>query len=108
MFKKIGLILFFYITAQLSAEDLRVQFIGNAAFLITDGKTTLLTDYPYRSGAFGYMTYDATKIQPQGDVLCLITHGHADHFEHPIFEKKNWRIIAPDDVIRKMNPDRTV
>jgi hypothetical protein len=35
------------------AAGLEIRFIGNMAFSITDGKTTLLTDFPYRSGAFG-------------------------------------------------------
>ena len=43
----------------LSAE---IEFIGNAAFRITDGTTTLLTDFPYRSGASGYMSYEAADI----------------------------------------------
>jgi hypothetical protein len=43
-----------------AANKLHFKFIGNQAFLITDGNTTLLTDFPYTSGAFGYMTYDFT------------------------------------------------
>ena len=41
---------------------LSARFIGNAAFEITDGEFTLLTDFPYQSGAFGYMTYDPAEV----------------------------------------------
>lgn len=89
-------------------EDLRIQFIGNEAMLITDGKTTLLSDYPYRSGYSIYMEYDSAKVRPEGDVLCLITHGHGDHFEPDLFAKTNWKIVAPNDVASKVDPSRIV
>ena len=92
----------------LSAEELKIQFIGNEAILITDGKTTLLSDYPYQSGYSIYMEYDAAKVRPVGDVLCLITHGHGDHFDPALFEKTNWKIIAPADVASKIDPARVV
>ena len=41
---------------------LTARFIGNMAFAITDGKTTLYTDFPYESGAFGYMSYDFASL----------------------------------------------
>jgi glyoxylase-like metal-dependent hydrolase (beta-lactamase superfamily II) len=89
-------------------NNLGIQFIGNEAVLITDGKTTLLSDYPYQSGYSIYMEYDAAKVRPVGDVLCLITHGHGDHFEPALFQKTNWKIIAPDDVASKLDPSRVV
>lgn len=93
-------------TLILSAGELRLQFIGNEAVLITDGKSTLLSDYPYRSGAFGYMNFDSKRIVPKGDVLSLITHGHADHFEPSLFGQTNWRIVGPPDIAGKIDPKR--
>ena len=90
------------------AEDFVIRFIGNEAFEITDGKRTLLTDFPYRSGYSGYMKYDFAKVQPKGEVLCLITHGHPDHFELPLFQSTEWRIFAPPDVSVKIDPSRIV
>ena len=92
----------------LGSEELRIQFIGNEAILITDGKTTLLSDYPYRSGYSIYMEYDPAKVRPEGDVLCLITHGHGDHFEPDLFAKTNWKIVAPNDVASQVDPSRVV
>lgn len=40
-------------TAAAPAGELKFTFIGNMAFHVTDGKTTLVSDFPYRSGAFG-------------------------------------------------------
>ena len=80
-----------------AAPRLTARFIGNMAFAISDGRTTLFTDFPYEPGAFGYMDYDFASIQmpPTGDALCLITHGHRDHFDAALFAKMPAKIIAP-------------
>jgi hypothetical protein len=44
------------------APSLTATFIGNMAFAITDGATTLYTDFPYESGVFGYMAYDFDAV----------------------------------------------
>jgi hypothetical protein len=56
---------------------LTATFIGNMAFAVTDGTTTLYTDFPYESGYSGYMTYDFDAVPKAKDSLCLITHGTA-------------------------------
>ncbi len=83
-----------------------IKFIGNAAFEITDGTTTLLSDYPYKSGAFGYMTYDAQKVQPKGRVLCLITHEHDDHFDPALFAPTDWFLAAHPKVKANVGAER--
>src|SRR5262245_55426963 len=80
--------------------DLSARFIGNAAFRITDGKTVLLTDFPYTSGAFGYMKYDASEVKQEPDALCLITHAHADHWNAELFQKMNASLIAPPKILK--------
>lgn len=60
--------------------ELRFAFIGNMAFHVTDGRTVLLTDFPYESGAFGYMQWEPRDVPPVKDGLALITHSHRDHF----------------------------
>lgn len=94
--------------ARLEAASLQVKFIGNAAFEITDGDMTLLTDFPYQSGAFGYMEYRAEDVAPEGPVLCLITHAHADHFDRALFEKTAWSILGPPEVTRGLDTARVV
>src|SRR6185295_719368 len=77
---------------------LQAQFIGNMAFAITDGKTALYTDFPYESGAFGYMSYDFAKVPKAPGSLCLYTHGHRDHFDAALFAKMDAKAIAPPKV----------
>ena len=93
-----------------AAETARLQarFIGNMAFAITDGTTTLYTDFPYESGAFGYMTYDFEAVPKASDSLCLITHGHRDHFDPALFAKMGSKIIAPPSVSAPLAADRVI
>lgn len=77
--------------------QLEIQFIGNAAFHITDGESTLLIDFPYESGAYGYMEYKLEDVKPVKDGLCLITHSHSDHWDVELFEKMDHAIIVPPE-----------
>jgi L-ascorbate metabolism protein UlaG (beta-lactamase superfamily) len=88
---------------------LTATFIGNMAFAISDGKSTLYTDFPYESGAFGYMRYDFDAIpKAPGDALCLITHGHRDHFDAARFEKMDAMVIAPPELAATLPKDRVI
>ncbi|MCI0415294.1 hypothetical protein L0222_21180, partial [bacterium] len=62
MFKIIGFFLIVF-SGLVGAEELEFRFIGNMAFAISDGKVTLYTDFPYESGAFGYMKYDLKDVK---------------------------------------------
>lgn len=89
------------------AEELRVRFIGNMAFAITDGTTTVMTDFPYRSGFTGYMTYDASEIRAETPTtIALITHRHPDHWDSALFQRTNWQVIGPSDVTGGLPADR--
>jgi len=90
------------------AQKLELRFIGNMAFAITDGKTTLYTDFPYESGAFGYMTYDFASVPKAADAVCLITHGHRDHFDPALFARRKSKIIAPPSLAAALPADRVI
>jgi L-ascorbate metabolism protein UlaG (beta-lactamase superfamily) len=75
-------------------SGLSVRFIGNEAFEISDGGHTIVTDFPYRSGAFGYMTYEP-QSGFSGEVLALVTHGHLDHFDPAQWRDSSWFILGP-------------
>lgn len=98
--------------AQDRAESLKFTFIGNTSYEITDGKSTILLDFPYKSGANGHMEYDLEKVQPKGDVLCLITHAHDDHFDPALYEdfqeKSNWTIFAPHEALDKVKKPKPI
>lgn len=87
---------------------LQAQFIGNMAFAITDGKTVLYSDFPYESGAFGYMSYDFAKVPKSPGGLCLFTHGHRDHFDAALLAKLDTKVIAPPKLAATLPPARVI
>lgn len=85
-----------------------IRFIGNEAFEISDGSTTILTDYPYQPGYSGYMRYDSTSVRPTGRVLAVITHRHLDHFDPTRLTERAWRILAPREITRALDSAQVV
>ena len=90
------------------SPTLTATFIGNMAFAVTDGETTLYTDFPYESGYSGYMTYDFASVPKAKDSLCLITHGHRDHFDAGLLAKMSCRVVAPADAAATLPADRVL
>jgi L-ascorbate metabolism protein UlaG (beta-lactamase superfamily) len=88
------------------SPTLRITFIGNAAFELTDGPTTLLVDFPYVSGVGGVMTYDSSAVRPPGRVLALFTHRHLDHFDRDALLARGWPAYGPAEVLGLLPPDR--
>lgn len=87
---------------------LLATFIGNMAFAITDGTTTIYTDFPYESGYSGYMAYDFAAVPKAPGALCLVTHGHRDHFDAPLFSRMDAMLIAPPDVEARVPKERRI
>jgi L-ascorbate metabolism protein UlaG (beta-lactamase superfamily) len=85
---------------------LEARFIGNAAFEITDGTSTILVDFPYRSGAFGYMAFPSAEVHLRPGALCLFTHHHADHFDPAAVAVVGCTVAGPDEV-RLAAPERS-
>ena len=90
------------------SDQLEVTFIGNMAFRVTDGQTTLLTDFPYRSGASGSMEYRIENVGPIADGVTLITQDAVDHWDPALFRKLPLKVIAPLGITRTLAPDRVV
>jgi L-ascorbate metabolism protein UlaG (beta-lactamase superfamily) len=88
--------------------ELRIRFIGNEGFELSDGETTILTDLPYQPGASDYMLYDPEALDPQGRVISLITHRHADHFDKALFLERDWSIIGPAEVTDRLPAERVI
>ena len=80
------------------AGTLDFRFIGNEAFEITDGETTLFTDFPYRPGYAGYMYYGLREVKRRADSLCLITHRHLDHFDRNLMKRVECTVVGPEEV----------
>jgi L-ascorbate metabolism protein UlaG (beta-lactamase superfamily) len=86
---------------------LEARFIGNMALAITDGRTTLFSDFPYQSGYSIYMEYDASEIHSTtADSIALITHRHGDHWDRELFARTTWRAIAPEDALTGVSRER--
>ena len=91
-----------------SKPALQARFVGNMAFAITDGTTTLMTDFPYESGYSRYMTYDPKMVRSASPTLSLITHRHGDHWERSLFAGTDWKVAGPADVTIGIAPSRVV
>ena len=88
------------------SPTLRLTFIGNAAFELSDGRNSLLVDFPYVSGAGGLMTFDSGAVRPKGAVLALFTHRHADHFDRDALLSRGWPAWGPAEVLAQLPPDK--
>lgn len=88
---------------------LEARFIGNMSYAISDGITTLFTDFPYQSGYSGYMAYDGREIRSATSrSLALITHRHSDHWDRGLFDRTNWKVVGPEDAVAGVAEPRIV
>ena len=88
---------------------LDARFIGNMAFAISDGTTTIMSDFPYQSGSSGYMNYRPQEIHSStSSTLALITHRHNDHWDPDLFQKTGWNVAGPDDVTSMVAAARVI
>jgi L-ascorbate metabolism protein UlaG (beta-lactamase superfamily) len=104
----VGLLLLLAVALTAAADTLDIRFVGNAGFVISDGTVSLVTDLPYQSGAFGYMTYDLADVRPPGRVVAIITHRHDDHFDPNSFLTTGWEIVGPREVTDHLPADRVI
>lgn len=107
----LGIFLTGFLTANSQSREadyLEAEFIGNEAFQITDGEYTLFTDFPYQSGAYGYMEYYFDFSEVKDNVLALITHRHVDHFDPLLFIEQRWKIIGPVEVTQALAQNQVI
>ncbi len=70
------------------SNEIKIKFIGNCGLYLTDENSNLYIDFPYKSGAYGYMKYDQTEIDSiQENSIFLFTHRHADHYSKKILKQ---------------------
>lgn len=95
--------------ASIAAQDsLQIRFIGNEAVSLSDGRLTLVLDFPYQPGYSGYNTYPDSALGIPGDVVAVITHRHRDHFAAERFLPTGWRIVGPREVTASLPQGRVV
>ena len=95
----IAVLLLVLARAPATGAELTATFIGNMGFHITDGKVAILTDFPYDPGEH-FMRWSAEQV-PKGPPapLCLITHGHRDHFARELVSQFCGQVLGPKDVV---------
>jgi L-ascorbate metabolism protein UlaG (beta-lactamase superfamily) len=81
------------------ATELSIRFLGNAGFELTAGDATVLVDFPYQSGAFGYMTFDPAELRERKPSLCAFTHRHLDHFDAQAIATIGCTVAGPRDLL---------
>jgi len=75
---------------------IEITFLENCGFFMTDGNLNIYVDFPYKSGAYGYMTYQPGLLDSiHANSVFLYTHGHADHYSKRAFKKTNLKLYGP-------------
>ncbi len=77
-------------------NEIKIRFIGNCGLHMTAGQTSIYFDFPYKSGAYGYMTYHQKELDSVVENSTFIfTHKHKDHYSaknmNEIIRNKNGR-----------------
>ena len=63
------------------SNEIKIKFIGNCGLNLTDGKSNIYIDFPYKSGAHNYMEYDKSELDSiKENSTFIFTHKHADHY----------------------------
>jgi hypothetical protein len=70
------------------SEEIKIEFLGNCGLYLTDGKTNIYTDFPYKSGAHGYMEFDESELDSiKENSIFIFTHKHSDHYSDKNIKK---------------------
>lgn len=87
-------------------NTITVRFIGNCGLYMTDGTLDVYVDFPYKSGAYGYMQYPASEIDSiKANATHLFTHRHADHYSRKLVKKLSGTVYGPWKVKKKRRAD---
>lgn len=74
------------------SSEISIEFIGNCGFHMTDGVQNFYIDFPYKSGAFGYMEFEESDLVGiKENAVFIFTHRHADHYS-----KKNLKKVMKE------------
>ncbi len=69
-------------------NEIKIRFIGNCGLYLTDGTTNIYSDFPYKSGAHGYMEFDDSELEDvKENSIFLYSHKHSDHYSNKNIKK---------------------
>ena len=90
------ILVFLSVLSTAQNKEMSVTYLGNCGFLLSCDSLHVCIDFPYKSGAYGYMTYPSSTLDSIPDhTIYLFTHGHADHYDKALFKAKNGKLYAP-------------
>lgn len=96
---KNGLVIVFILLSNLGfgqSKEIKIKFIGNCGFHMTDGINNFYIDFPYKSGAHNYMKYDDKEIEEvKNKFIFIFTHKHSDHYSKKIVKRYNGQKFGP-------------
>lgn len=73
-------------------KEIQIEFIGNCGLYMTDGITNFYIDFPYKSGAHGYMEFKESELDSiKENSIFIFTHKHSDHYS-----KKNLKKVMKE------------
>ncbi|GAA0736153.1 hypothetical protein GCM10009431_01750 [Gaetbulibacter jejuensis] len=73
-------------------KEIQIEFIGNCGLHMTDGITNFYIDFPYKSGAHGYMEFKESELDSiKENSIFIFTHKHSDHYS-----KKNLKKVMKE------------
>ena len=82
------------------SKEIHVKFIGNCGLHMTDGVSNFYIDFPYKSGAYKYMEFDAAELDSiEPNSTFIFTHKHADHYSkknlNKVLKEKKGHTFGP-------------
>lgn len=84
------------------ANTITIRYIGNCGLYMTDGTLDVYVDFPYKSGAFGYMEYPVSEIDSiKAKATHIFTHRHPDHYSKKSVKKLSGTVYGPWKVKKK-------
>lgn len=73
---------------------------------MSDGLLDVYVDFPYKSGAFGYMEYPSSEVDSiKAQATHIFTHRHPDHYTKKLVKKLTGTVFGPWKVKKKRRAD---
>lgn len=78
------------------SQNIEIKYIGNCAYRIKLDSVEIFTDFPYKSGSYGYMEYNMDSVDlTKPNQYLLFTHQHKDHYDGKLVRKSGKTKITP-------------
>lgn len=90
-------------------NEITIKFIGNCGLYLTDSKSNIYIDFPYKSGAHHYMEYDKLELDSiKENATFIFTHKHADHYSRKLLRQCKGKKYGPWNIAEITNIKNTI